>query len=110
MKTVLLLSLGAAAFAAPPVFTNWPTGNSPAEIGKRVAERFISSPHARSNTIIYPEVCAWYGSLAFAKASGDRELAARLVRRFDPLLTPAEAALVPTERHVDFSVFGAVPL
>ena len=110
MKTLLLLGLAMAAFAAPSPFTDWPAGSSPAEIGKRVAERFVSSPHLRLNTIIYPEVCAWYGALAFAKARGDQDLAARLVRRFDPLLTPAEAALVPTERHVDFSVFGAVPL
>jgi len=68
------------------------------------------SPHLRASTIIYPEVCAWYGALTFAQVSGDRDLAARLVKRFEPLLTPAEAALVPTERHVDFSVFGTVPL
>lgn len=80
------------------------------EIGKRVAQRFVASPHLRLQTIVYPEVCAWYGGLAFAQASGDRELAARLIHRFDPLMTPAEAALVPTERHVDFSVFGALPL
>ncbi|HXN47297.1 MAG TPA: glycoside hydrolase family 88 protein, partial [Bryobacteraceae bacterium] len=42
--------------------------------------------------------------------TGDRDLAARLVKRFEPLTTPAESALVPTERHVDFSVFGTVPL
>ena len=108
---LLASSFSAIAFAASPrAFTNWPAGSSPAEIGKRVAERFVASPHLRSQTIIYPEVCAWYGALAFAKASGDRDLAARLVRRFDPLLTPAEAASVPTEHHVDFSVFGALPL
>jgi unsaturated rhamnogalacturonyl hydrolase len=111
-KTLLLaLSLPAAVLAAPPKeFANWPAGTGPAEIGKRVAERFVPSAHLRNNTIVYPEVCAWYGALTFAQASGDRDLTARLVQRFDPLLTPAEAALVPTERHVDFSVFGTVPL
>ena len=70
----------------------------------------MASPHLRSKTIVYPEVCAWYGALAFAQTSGDRDLVNRLIRRFDPLMTPAEAALVPAERHVDFSVFGALPL
>lgn len=46
----------------------------------------------------------------FAQASGDKDLSARLIRRFDQLLMPEEARLVPTERHVDFSVFGTVPL
>ena len=64
----------------------------------------------RDNTIIYPEVCAWYGSLTFARLSRDKDLTARLIKRFDVMLTPVEAKLIPTERHVDFSVFGTVPL
>jgi unsaturated rhamnogalacturonyl hydrolase len=90
-------------------FANWPAGKSPREIGKRVAERFAPSAHLRTNTIIYPEVCAWYGALTFAKLSGDKDLTRRLIARFDPLVG-AESKLVPTERHVDFSVFGTVPL
>jgi unsaturated rhamnogalacturonyl hydrolase len=91
-------------------FAEWPAGTAPAEIGKRVAERFAPSAHMRPNTIVYPEVCTWYGALTFARVSGDKDLSARLIRRFDRLLGPEESNLVPTERHVDFSVFGAVPL
>ena len=113
MKTALVLGLAILGAAHPSPaqkdFANWPAGKSPREIGKRVAERFVSSPHLRTNTIIYPEVCAWYGALTFAKLSGDKDLTRRLIARFDPLLG-VEAKLVPTERHVDFSVFGAVPL
>ena len=101
---------GSQSLAREREFENWPAGTSPAEIGKRVAERFVTSGHARVNTIIYPEVCAWYGSLTFSQLSGDKDLTVRLIKRFDPLLTPAESKLVPTERHVDFSVFGSVPL
>jgi rhamnogalacturonyl hydrolase YesR len=92
-------------------FADWAAGKSPREVGKRVAERFVSSQHLRPDSaVIYPEVCAWYGALTFAQLSGDKDLTRRLIQRFDPLLTPAEARLAPTERHVDFSVFGAVPL
>jgi rhamnogalacturonyl hydrolase YesR len=90
-------------------FANWPATKSPREIGKRVAERFVTSAHLRTNTIIYPEVCAWYGSLTFARLSGDKDLTRRLIARFDPLLG-ADSKLVSTERHVDYSVFGTVPL
>jgi len=90
-------------------FAGWPEGKSPREIGKRVAERFVVSPHLRNNTIIYPEVCAWYGALTFARLDHDKDLTGRLIARFDPLFG-AESTLVPTERHVDFSVFGTVPL
>jgi unsaturated rhamnogalacturonyl hydrolase len=90
-------------------FKEWPAGKSPKEIGKRVAERFVASKHLRDNTIIYPEVCAWYGALTFAKLSGDKDLTSRLIARFDPLMG-TDSKLVNTSRHVDYSVFGTVPL
>src|SRR5271157_3528592 len=104
----MLLGFAAQSYAQKE-FQNWPAGSSPQEIGKRVAERFVASKHLRDNTIIYPETCTWYGALTFAQLSGDKDLSRRLIARFDPLLT-TDAKLVPTERHVDYSVFGAVPL
>ena len=98
------------ALAAPvKQLEGWPAGAGPVEIGKRVAERFAASAHQRTNTIIYPELCAWYGALTFARASGDQDLSAHLISRLDRLMTE-ESRLIPTERHVDFSVFGTVPL
>lgn len=110
--TALMMVLLASTWglAAQKEFSNWPAGKSPKEIGKLVAERFVASPHMRKNIIIYPEVCAWYGSLTFAQVTGDKDLTARLVKRFDPLLTPEESSLIPPRgNHVDYSVFGAVP-
>jgi rhamnogalacturonyl hydrolase YesR len=91
-------------------FANWPARSSPTEIGKRVAEHFVVAPHQDPRRIIYPEVCTWYGALTFAQLSGDKDLTARLIKRFDPLTTPAESGLIVNERHVDYSVFGVVPL
>src|ERR1700680_2622333 len=82
---VAILSAASPAFAQRD-FADWPAGKSPKEIGKRVAERFVVSPHLRTNAIIYPEVCAWYGALTFATLSGDKDLTRRLIARFDPLL------------------------
>jgi unsaturated rhamnogalacturonyl hydrolase len=96
-------------------FANWPAGTSPREIGKRVAERYAQSGYLnlRRNpptpTIIYPEVCTWYGALTFAQLTGDADLASRLVKRFEPLRGD-KASLVPKANHVDNTVFGAVPL
>jgi len=106
----VILAAARPSVAQSADFANWPARTSPTEIGKRVAEHFVVTPHQDRKRIIYPEVCAWYGALTFAQLSGDKDLSARLIKRFDPLLTPEESALVPTERHVDFSVFGAVPL
>ena len=104
-----LFGIVAQAAGQQNYFTDWPQGASPEEVGKRVAERFVSSPHMDPKTITYPEVCTWYGALTFAQLSGDKELSSKLIKRFDLLLTPQEAGLVSKERHVDFTVFGAVP-
>jgi rhamnogalacturonyl hydrolase YesR len=97
-------------------FGSWAPGTSPQEIGKRVAENFAAKPHGNGlpasrpqRVIIYPEVCAWYGALTFAQLSGDRDLTARLVARFEPIFGP-EANLVPPPVNVDYAVFGTVPL
>ena len=96
-------------------FKKWPKGSSPKEIGQRVAERFLASPHPNfgrptpPSRISYPEICAWYGSLTFAKESANKALTQKLAERFEPLFG-AEANLVPVPDHVDHTVFGAVPL
>ena len=52
---------------------DWPDGASPAEVGRRVAENFAARAFERpTGFIIYPEVCAWYGSLAVARLTGDK--------------------------------------
>jgi rhamnogalacturonyl hydrolase YesR len=113
----LLLSAALPAAQAPKsgrriaAFEDWPAGTSPREVGKRVAENFVVRPFERpTGFVIYPEVCAWYGALTLADLIGDTDLQARLVRKFDPLLTPEGAAHVSQQAHVDFRVFGAVPL
>lgn len=96
-------------------FGNWPRGTSPEEIGRRVAERYAVSDyinlqrHPPTPTIIYPEVCTWYGALTFAQLTHDTDLTQRLIRRFEPLFGE-KASLIPEPNHVDNTVFGTVPL
>jgi len=96
-------------------FKNWPKNSSPQEIGKRVADHFVATPHTNFNrptpprTITYPETCTWYGALTFAKVTGDKKLVEQLAQRFEPLFGSRDT-LIPTPDHVDLSVFGAVPL
>ena len=111
----LISNYGAIAASTNGPFASWPPGESPQEIGKRVAERFVPRPHGnfgRTNPptyITYPETCTWYGALTFAKAANDPDLTARLIKRFEPLFGE-ESKLVPKPNHVDLSVFGSVPL
>ena len=94
--------------------TRWPKGSSPKEVGERIANRFIASPHGvyGGNTklhIPYFEVCTWYGALDFAKLTNNKSLSQKLEERFQPLFT-TDTSLLPVPDHVDYTVFGTVPL
>ena len=111
---LLLVDAGCQTARQPKIFSEWPAGASPQEVGKRVAENFAArkfefETNPRREYVIYPEVCAWYGSLTVAELTKDEDLKARLVRKFDPLFT-TESKRISAEAHVDYRVFGVVPL
>lgn len=123
MKFLSLVCLAALLFtgctavqkSGSKYFTNWPVGTSPQEIGTRVAENFAArkfdfETNPKRKFVTYQEACAWYGSLTVAQLTGDCDLQNRLVHKFDYLLTPAGAGRMSTNAHVDFRVFGIVPL
>jgi rhamnogalacturonyl hydrolase YesR len=103
-----------SAMAQSNYFSKWPAGSSPREIGKRVAENFVARQfefqQGKRQYVIYPEACAWYGSLTVAQLTKDQDLKNRLVHKFDPLLTADGAKHIAAEAHVDYRVFGIVPL
>jgi unsaturated rhamnogalacturonyl hydrolase len=107
----LLLCGAAPLVAQDDFFSNWPAGTSPQEVGKRVADHFITSPHQYGPTIHYSEVATWYGALTFAQLTHDDALRQKLIQKFDPLMPGgAEANRIPQRHHVDDSIFGIVPL
>ena len=94
-------------------FDDWPEGYDPKLLGPAVARHFLTSPHMKAGKIpyiVYPEVCAWWGSLEVAKLTHDSELASKLAARFEPLFSSEAALLPPIGNHVDFSMFGSLPL
>lgn len=117
--TGLLVVAGNPSLPAAPVqpeaFTQWPAGTAPAEVGKRVAENFAArsfqwQTDPKRKYVIYPEVCAWYGGLEVARLTHDADLHKRLVAKYDVLLTPEGAKRISDDAHVDYRVFGIVPL
>ncbi len=114
----VLLSGGMGTFAQSlktDVFQAWPIGVSPKEIGNRIAARFVATPHTNFNrpgppkVITYAETCAWYGALTFAGVTRNKALTKQLAGRFEPLLSSRDT-LIPVPDHVDYTVFGTVPL
>jgi unsaturated rhamnogalacturonyl hydrolase len=101
--------------AADNAFTNWPAGAAPAEVGKRVAENFTVrkfdfETNPKRQYVIYPEVIGWYGSLTVAQLTGDTNLQSRLVKKFSELERPGDTNRISPRAHVDYRVFGIVPL
>ncbi|PYS51650.1 MAG: glycosyl hydrolase [Acidobacteria bacterium] len=123
IATAFIVLIGNNALAQSRYFKNWPAGTSPQEIGKRVAENFVARKFefeqmVKSNGVekpkrqfvIYPEVCAWYGALTVAELTQDKDLQTRLIRKFDQFFTPEGAKRISEDAHVDYHVFGVVPL
>ena len=106
----LIVSAASLEASQPMEFRKWPAGASPREVGKRVAERFVSTVKINQTTAIYPAICTWYGALTFAQLAGDGDLSARLVQRFNAAFTPDIMTFVVEKQHVDYSVSGAIPL
>lgn len=88
----------------------WPAGYDPATLGKAVGQHFANGHTGRSTRITYPEVCTWYGALELVRITADAALQARLVARFEPFFSTESAYLPPKGEHVDFSMFGGLPL
>ena len=111
---VLTLLGAGTALAQNSYFGDWPAGSDPREVGRRVAERFIPTPHMEMpghgpQALHYSHVATWVGALQFAGVTGDQALMSRLVARFEPFLA-TDAPRVPRSNHVDADVFGALPL
>jgi rhamnogalacturonyl hydrolase YesR len=97
---------------------DFPKGSTPDEIGYRIVNKYLKTPHTRFGNprpekpptyITYPDVCAWLGSLWFADIVKDEQLYGRLVERFEPLFS-TEKNMQPRPVHVDYNVFGSIPL
>ena len=58
---------------------------------------------------MYAVVSLWLNALKFARNSGNKELEQKLIDKFEPFFGPKKDKCSKAN-HVDFSVFGSVPL
>ncbi len=110
----MLLISGTPSGAQSKYFGNWSPGTSPKEIGKRLAENFLKRDFefqsGKRQFVIYPEICTWYGALTIAEETNDKDLQSRLTKKFDRFLTADSEKNISQQAHVDYRVFGVVPL
>jgi rhamnogalacturonyl hydrolase YesR len=91
-------------------FSDWPQGQSPDNVGKQVVEYMLPRWQITEPSRHYAEDSCWVYALKFAAMTGDDELKEALIRRFDPFLEEDGMNLVSMQRHVDYTIFGIVPL
>ena len=110
----LMVMASTRVMAQSDYFKKWPAGTSPQEVGKRLAENYAARQFefegGKRKYVIYPEICAWYGSLTVAQLTKDKALQTRLAQEFAPLLTPEGSQHISPDAHVDYRIFGVVPL
>ena len=114
---LLLASSAFAAESRPACFSDWPAAADPATVGKRIVENFLPRKFRyetferwAADGVIYPEVITWYGSLTLAGLTKDSDLRDRLVKKFEPYLSEPGSSHINPRPHVDFRVFGMLPL
>jgi rhamnogalacturonyl hydrolase YesR len=97
--------------AADDSWGTWPPGQEPATVGARVVQNLIDRPKLdQSHGLTYLETCSGFGAVRFAAAVKDPSLLKSVMNRYEGLITPQGAALLPKPNHVDRSVFGILPL
>ena len=115
---LLLLSGIVANLSAQKNWHDFPAGANPVEIGNRIANKYLVTPHTRFGNpraekaptyVTYPDALTWLGALWFAKATDNSAMTDRLIQRFEPLFSEQKSFL-PKMVHVDYNVMGSVPL
>ena len=104
-------------------FKDFPQDADPVEIGKRIVEQFLSvEPESYApegydggdvcgggTFVMYAVVSLWLNALQFARKINDKDLSDRLIAHFEPFFGEKKGKC-SRDNHVDFSVFGSIPL
>jgi rhamnogalacturonyl hydrolase YesR len=111
---VLMIAEGCAMSSRklkqPKALTHWPTGQSPEEVGEKVAGNIMPRLHITRKTVHYCEDSMWVYMAKYADLTGNQELMDEVIGQFGNMLTDEGKALISLERHVDHTIFGIVPL
>jgi unsaturated rhamnogalacturonyl hydrolase len=94
------------------LFQNWPTNADPMSIGEKLTRNLLARNYLtnKAGFAVYPEACAGFGAVRFAKSAADPALLPKLVERYAFFAGPDAEKLVSPNQHVDFRVLGIIPL
>ena len=121
---VAVLAAISGAAARPAAFEGWPAGTEPKEVGARIVKQFMSTEpegyqakgftggnYGGGKYVVYSVASLWVNALEYASLIKDADLQRKLTSRLHPFYPGgAKQDKVTKPRHVDFNIFGAVPL
>ncbi len=93
------------AIVSDPARNIQATVSDAARVGRLTALNVVEKQE-RQMEVWYDRVCAYFGALRFAAATGDREIRDRIVAAYAPCLS---GAVKPLTDHVDNNLFGILP-
>ena len=128
MKKIILYTVSAFVLASCSGamlkdFRSLPDGMDPVTIGNRVAEQFLSTdpmayapegydgkkPVGQGKYLHYSVTSLWVNALEFSRHSGNKSLEEKLISHFEPFFGERKDSC-NRSNHVDFTIFGSVPL
>ena len=134
MKQNRLMSVVVALALALPLlggdFDSWPKGKEPSEISGKLTDLLLStrpesykpegyeSPqgyakngYGNGRHVQYSVVSLWVNALECAKMKGDKVREEKLIRLYDDFLPGGRLhGICSNPYHVDFTIFGSIPL
>ena len=104
-------------------FRNLPEDVRIETVGKRIVEQFLTSDplkygpegyraprkYGEGESVHYSVISLWVNSIELARLTDDSEMKKRLIEKFEPFFGEKKN-LCNRSDHVDFSIFGALPL
>jgi rhamnogalacturonyl hydrolase YesR len=109
LALTLTALLAAAHCRADDSWGAWPAGQEPAAVGTKIVQNLLDRPNP-SKGLTYQETCSGFGAVRFAAAINNQDLLNKVIARYQAIITPEGAGLLPTPNHVDRSIFGILPL
>lgn len=112
-----MLTLAVAGCSDNGYFASLPEDCDPVEVGRGITGRFIAKGKPEITTkkgmtyVKYTVTSEWVNCLEFARSIGDADMESALIGLMEPFYDSGEKAAFRSHKwHVDYSVFGAVPL
>ena len=79
-------------------------------VGTRLVQNLLDRSKLELSGSSYQETCSGFGAVRFAAETGDRDLLNKTIARYQAIIGPDAAKLLPKPNHDDRTVFGILPL